>query len=196
MSRPHTSRYDSPQETLPPGMHGMWGRGTPGEVPDVPQRVRGTPPHPAQRALPGRTRPRLPQLPTPPPLRGSSMNVDDVVQERIARAAAGDKARKAAREQLAAARKQGLIGRHRTKLTRVRNTEQIAMSIALAALRRDHQGVALLLASVPGQQGLQAASVALGAVSELALAASPDRIRTAIEAIRQAEALPSGGGES
>ncbi|WP_107470000.1 hypothetical protein [Streptomyces sp. 3211] len=124
------------------------------------------------------------------------MNVDDVVQERIARAAAGDKARKAAREQLAAARKQGLIGRHRTKLTRVRNTEQIAMSIALAALRRDHQGVALLLASVPGQQGLQAASVALGAVSELALAASPDRIRTAIEAIRQAEALPSGGGES
>ncbi|MFG2413315.1 hypothetical protein [Streptomyces goshikiensis] len=107
-----------------------------------------------------------------------------------------DTRKRQAREQLAAARKHGLTARHRAKLAHVRTTEQIAMSIALAALRRDHQGVALLLASMPPQQGLQAASVALGAVSELALAASPDRIRAAIEAIRQSEALPGGGGES
>ncbi|WP_405830792.1 MULTISPECIES: hypothetical protein [unclassified Streptomyces] len=124
------------------------------------------------------------------------MNADDVVQQRITAAARKRQTAKRQREELAAARKHGLTARHRAKLALVRTTEQTAMSIALAALRRDHQGVALLMASMPPQQALQAASVALGAVSELALAASPDRIRTAQEAMREVESLPSGGGES
>jgi hypothetical protein len=107
-----------------------------------------------------------------------------------------DTRKRQAREQLAAARKHGLAARHRAKLANVRTTEQIAMSIALAALRRDHQGVALLLASIPPQQGLQAASVALGAISELALTTPPDRIQTAREAMRGVEAIPSGGGKA
>lgn len=92
------------------------------------------------------------------------------------------------REQLAVARKHGLAARHRNKLARVRTTEQAAMSIALAALRRDHQGVAMLLGTLEPREGLRASSIALGAIAELALAASPDRIRTAREAMRGVEA--------
>lgn len=114
-------------------------------------------------------------------------NVNDIVQQQIDAAQRRHQAQQERRDELAEARRHGLAARHRTKLARIGITEQRGMRIALAALRRDHQGVALALARVPAPEVQRAAAVALAAVAELALAAPPDKVQTAIKGIARME---------
>ncbi|MEU6768621.1 hypothetical protein ABZ916_39690 [Streptomyces sp. NPDC046853] len=110
-------------------------------------------------------------------------NVNDIVQQQIDAAKRRQQAQQQRRDELAHAREHGLAARHRTKLTRIGQTEQQAMRIALASLRRDHQGVSLALSAVPDPDARRVAAVALAAVAELALAAPPDKVQTAIDGI-------------
>ncbi|GGK18278.1 hypothetical protein GCM10011583_57690 [Streptomyces camponoticapitis] len=120
-------------------------------------------------------------------------NVNDIVNDQIAAARRKHKAQQQRRDELAEARKHGLVARHRNKLARIGQTEQRAMRVALAALRRDPQGVALALSSVPTPEVRQVASVALAALAELALTAPPGNIGTTVEALtRMADSGPTG----
>lgn len=64
------------------------------------------------------------------------------------------------------------------------DVEQRGASLALAALQRDHDGIALLLDLTDTQQVRQAAAVALGALAELALTARPHNITKTRDALR------------
>lgn len=77
--------------------------------------------------------------------------------------------------------------------TPVGATEQRGASIALAALGRDHEAIAVLLDVTDPDQVRQAAAIALGAIAELALTARPvniTRTRDALTAIQRRGATP------
>lgn len=68
-------------------------------------------------------------------------------------------------------------------LTPIGDTEQRGASLALAALQRDTEGLAVLLDLTDDQDVRAAAAVALGALAELALTARPANITRTKDAL-------------
>jgi predicted DNA-binding protein with PD1-like motif len=73
-------------------------------------------------------------------------------------------------------------------LTPIGGTEQRGASIALAALQRDTEGLAVLLDLTDDQDVRAATAVALGALAELALTARPHNITKTRDALRNIHA--------
>ncbi|MFJ3719063.1 hypothetical protein [Streptomyces sp. NPDC090057] len=69
-------------------------------------------------------------------------------------------------------------------LTPIGPAEQRGVTLALAALDRDHQAIALYLDLIDPDQVRQAAAVALGALAELALTARPHNVTRTRDTLR------------
>jgi hypothetical protein len=115
-------------------------------------------------------------------------DVNDLVQQRIEEAKRRRQAQQQRRAALDQARQHGLTARHRTKLARINTPEQHGARIALAALRRDSIGVAVLLDALDPATSRQAAAVALGALAELGLSGRPGNVVKARDVLARMEA--------
>lgn len=115
-------------------------------------------------------------------------DVNDLVQQRIEEAKRRRQAQQQKRAAFDQARQHGLTARHRAKLALVNTPEQHGARLALAALRRDSMGVAVLLEALDPATARQAAALALGALAELGLSGRPSNVTKARDVLARLEA--------
>ncbi|MFF4425042.1 hypothetical protein ACFY04_30445 [Streptomyces sp. NPDC001549] len=115
-------------------------------------------------------------------------DVNDLVEQQIDAAKRRRQAQQQRRAALDTARQHGLTARHRAKLARINTVEQHGARLALAALRRDSMGVAVLLEALDPATSRQAAAIALGALAELGLSGRPGNVVKARDALARMEA--------